>query len=149
ASLASACICVVALMCVTLRGQGLCVAQVRLQEAARLGTAPADAIRFGQAKRDCTLLALTPQSSPRLTGGLLVYLNQEGRGIGLRGKVMAYQLQVLKGRDTVAANRAINQPDDAREYVVTFSASRRSTSLPTNPRYVAVRDILRHFGIHK
>ena len=73
-------------------------------------------------------------------GGAVIYLQQEGRGIGLANKVAAYELQD-HGLDTVDANLQLGFPDDARQYGVLVSILRHmrvnSIRLMTNnPRKV-------------
>ena len=67
--------------------------------------------------------------------GAVVYLRQEGRGIGLFNKLKAYNLQDL-GADTVDANTRLGFPSDAREYRAAADIIRllqiRSVALLTN-----------------
>ena len=80
--------------------------------------------------------------------GLLLYLRQEGRGIGLVNKIRAYALQQA-GADTVEANRLLGLPDDARDYSIAVTllgqlGIRRVRLLTNNPAKV---EALQRLGI--
>lgn len=68
--------------------------------------------------------------------GIVLYLRQEGRGIGLANKIRAYHLQQELGLDTVDANLALGFRDDERDYGVAAAMLRtlgiRSVQLMTN-----------------
>ncbi len=83
---------------------------------------------FGSLKCDCKpQLDAAMAAVAKAGAGAVLYLRQEGRGIGLANKIRAYALQ-SRGHDTVDANRLLGLPDDAR-------------------RYDVARDMLAHLGV--
>ena len=74
---------------------------------------------FGSLRCDCKAQLDWAMAEIAQKGeGAVLYLRQEGRGIGLANKIKAYELQAHHGADTVDANRLLGLPDDARRYDV-------------------------------
>jgi len=85
---------------------------------------------FSSGRCDCgAQLALAQKAIAEAGCGILIYHLQEGRGIGLMNKLMAYQLQDA-GHDTVSANHQLGFEADERNYALCI-------------------EILRQFGVSK
>jgi len=94
---------------------------------------------FGSARCDCgDQLDFAMRRIAEEGRGVIVYLRQEGRGIGLHNKLRAYELQD-NGADTVEANEALGFPADQRDYgigaqMLTDLGVRKLRVMSNNPR---------------
>ena len=100
---------------------------------------------FGSLRCDCgPQLNSAMQMIGQQENGAIIYLRQEGRGIGLGNKIRAYTLQD-QGMDTVDANESLGFPADARDYGVAVSilkslGANNVTLLSNNPKKRAALD---------
>ncbi|TAK74987.1 MAG: 3,4-dihydroxy-2-butanone-4-phosphate synthase [Gammaproteobacteria bacterium] len=103
---------------------------------------------FGSKRCDCYMQLHYSLQRISKEGGILIYLNQEGRGVGLFNKIKAYHLQE-NGLDTVEANHRLGLPIDSREYYLAANILRNRNIqsiclLTNNPHKVAN---LKKYGI--
>ncbi len=90
---------------------------------------------FASSRCDCGEQLSSSMMHLQKAGGILIYLRQEGRGIGLVEKLKAYNLQDL-GQDTYEANVKLGHPEDGRSFVPAIEILRylkvKSIQLLTN-----------------
>jgi len=102
---------------------------------------------FGSLRCDCgAQLDSALRQIQEVGWGCLVYLRQEGRGIGLHAKIQAYNLQDM-GADTIEANLMLGHPIDARDYKIASEMLEavgidRACLLTNNPD--KVRQLMEH-----
>ncbi|MDA0910026.1 MAG: 3,4-dihydroxy-2-butanone-4-phosphate synthase [Proteobacteria bacterium] len=117
---------------------------------------------FGSLKCDCQSQLHHALHEIAEHGGILIYLEQEGRDIGLVNKLKAYELQRTKHLDTIEANKALNLPIDNRRYdhalqVLKYYDIKQCQLLSNNPEKVqalqkaniAVQVLLSESDVHE
>ena len=104
---------------------------------------------FFSMRRDCRFQLTESLSQIAEIGrGVIFYLQQEGRGIGLSNKIRAFNLQD-KGLDTVEANHQLGFKEDERDYetiseMINFLAIKKVNLMTNNPKKI---DALKNMGV--
>ncbi|MGY8917397.1 MAG: GTP cyclohydrolase II [Flavobacteriales bacterium] len=106
---------------------------------------------FRSSRCDCGDQLATSMSALQQSGGVLIYLRQEGRGIGLVEKLKAYILQD-QGQDTYEANVNLGHPDDGRSFepaieIIRHLGISKIKLLTNNPEKVAAFDDLEDINV--
>ena len=106
---------------------------------------------FSSSRCDCGAQLDTSLFKLQKEGGVLIYLRQEGRGIGLVEKLKAYNLQD-KGLDTYEANVELGHKDDARSFetaveVLRYLEVKKIKLLTNNPEKVRAFDSVKDIDV--